>query len=84
VVQNGTGERVRARAGLKKELGAWASDVDEDSSERARVRVLAHGGRGEGGADRAAPRRRERERTGAGITARCTDEAVPRGREGRE
>jgi hypothetical protein len=31
---------VRARAGLKKELGTWAGDVAEDSGDRARVRAL--------------------------------------------
>jgi hypothetical protein len=36
----------------KKELRAWAGDVAEDPGERARVRALVHGGRGEGGADR--------------------------------
>jgi hypothetical protein len=39
VVRNGTGERVRARAVLKKELGAWAGDVARDLGVHARVRA---------------------------------------------
>jgi hypothetical protein len=38
-VRNGTRERVRARAVLKKELGAWAGDVAGDLGGRARVRA---------------------------------------------
>jgi hypothetical protein len=49
--------------GAQKELGAWAGDVAEEPGERARA--LVHGGRGEGGADRAVPRHSERERAGA-------------------
>jgi hypothetical protein len=41
-MQNGAGKRVRVRAVLKKELGAWASDVAGDLGERARV--LVHNG----------------------------------------
>jgi hypothetical protein len=62
-VQIGTGERVRARAVLKKELGC-VGERHGRGSQRACVsaRVLVHGGREEGGADRAVPRRIERER----------------------
>jgi hypothetical protein len=48
------GKRVRVQAVLKRELGAWASDVAGDPGERARVRTCwSTMGRGEGGADRA-------------------------------
>jgi hypothetical protein len=57
---------VRARAVLKKELGC-VGERHGRGSQRACVsaRVLVHGGREEGGADRAVPRRIERERAGA-------------------
>jgi hypothetical protein len=42
--------------------------------------VLVHDGRGEGGADRAVPRRNERESGRAGVMVRSTEEAGPRGR----
>jgi hypothetical protein len=61
-VRNGTGERVRARAVLKKELGCVGRRRGRGSRHaRVSARVLVHGGRGEGGADRAVPRRSERE-----------------------
>jgi hypothetical protein len=83
-VQNGTGERVRVRAVLKRELRAWAGNVDGDPGERASVRACwSTAGRGEGGADRGVPRRSERESGRAGETARHADEVGSRGREGK-
>ena len=56
-VQNGTGERVRARAVLKKDLGCMAGQRGWGSRRAcASARVLVHGGRREGGADRVVPR----------------------------
>jgi hypothetical protein len=43
----------------------------------ASARLLVHGGRGEGGADRGGPRRRERERRGARGNGSVTDELGP-------
>jgi hypothetical protein len=83
-VQNGMGERVWARAVLKKELGCVGGRRGRGSRHAcASARVMVHDGRGEGGADRAVPRRSERESGSAGVTVRRTDEAGPRGR-GRE
>jgi hypothetical protein len=81
-VRNETGERVRARAVLKKELGAWAGYVAEDLGVPVRVRAcwstMGAGkaeltGRSHGAA-------RERESGRAGVTVRSTEEAGPRGR----
>jgi hypothetical protein len=47
---------VRVRAVLKRELGAWAGDVAEDLGMHARWSTMV---RGEGGADKATPRRSE-------------------------
>jgi hypothetical protein len=64
-VRNGTRERVRVRAVLKKELGAWAGVVAGDLSVRARVHACwSTVGRGEGGADKGGPTT-QREETGA-------------------
>jgi hypothetical protein len=49
---------VRARAGLKKELGGRAS-WPRIPATCASARAMVHGGRGEGGADRGGPLRRE-------------------------
>jgi hypothetical protein len=69
-VKNGTGKRVRARAVLKKELGCVAGRRGRGSWRAcASARVLVHGGRGEGGADRVVPRCSERESKHAGETA---------------
>jgi hypothetical protein len=62
-VRNGTGERVRARAVLKKELGCVGGRRGQGSQRAcASARVFFHDGCGEGRADRAVPRRSERER----------------------
>jgi hypothetical protein len=54
-----------------------------DLDIRARVRACwSMAGRGEGGADRAVPRRSERERRAEG-TAQCANEAGLRGRDGK-
>jgi hypothetical protein len=64
-VRTGTGERVRARAVLKKDLGCVGGRRGRGSRRAcASVRVLVHGVCWEGGADRAVPRRSERERAG--------------------
>jgi hypothetical protein len=66
----------------KSSWGAWAGDVARDLSVRAHV--LVHGGRGEGGVDRAVPRHSEREQVRAGgVMVRRTDEAGPLGRGGK-
>jgi hypothetical protein len=84
-VRNGTGKRVQARVVLKKELGCVGGRRGRGSG-RACVSacVLVHGGRGEGGADRAVPRHSERERESrrVGVTVRRSDEVGPRGRGG--
>jgi hypothetical protein len=60
---------VRARAGLKRSWGVGRVTWPRIPVTCASTRSLVHGGRGEGGADRGGPRRRERE--GAhGATAR--------------
>jgi hypothetical protein len=46
--------REQVRAVLKRELGAWAGDMAGDLGVRARWSTTVHG---EGGTDRAAPRR---------------------------
>jgi hypothetical protein len=57
---------VRARAGLKKELGVWAGDVADDSGEHARVRVRwSMVGAGKAELTRGHTVQRERERAGA-------------------
>jgi hypothetical protein len=57
----------------------WAGDVAGDLGVRARWSMTV---RGEGGADRAAPWRRERERA-HGETVHRVDRTGPRGREGK-
>jgi hypothetical protein len=47
------------------------------------ARSLVHSGRGEGGADREGPRRRERERRGTRGNGSVSGRTCPRGREGR-
>ena len=61
------------RAMLKKRSGvAWAGNVVGDFGVRARVRACwSTAGRGEGGADRAVPRRSERERARGGNGSVC-------------
>jgi hypothetical protein len=49
----------------------------------ASARSLVHGGRGEGGADREGPRRRERERRGAWGNGSASGRTGLRGAEGR-
>jgi hypothetical protein len=51
------------QAGLRRELGAWAGDVVGDLGVCACWSMAV---RGEGGADRAVPRRSEREQARAG------------------
>jgi hypothetical protein len=68
----------------KRSWGAWASDVAGDLSVRARVRACwSTTGRGEGRVDRGS-HGAARENGRAGETVQRTDEAVPRGREGKE
>jgi hypothetical protein len=56
----------------KRSWGAWARDVARDLSVRARVRACwSTAGREEGGADRAVPRRSERERARGGNGSVC-------------
>jgi hypothetical protein len=57
------GQRVRGWAVLKRELGAWAGDVVGVLGVRARWSTAVHE---EGGADRAIPWCRERERACGG------------------
>jgi hypothetical protein len=80
-VRNGTGELVRARAVLKKELGCVGGRRGQGSQRAcASARVFVHGRCGEGRADRAVPRRSERESGSTGVIVWCTDEAGPRSR----
>jgi hypothetical protein len=61
---------VWARAGLKKGARARGqASWPRIPTKCVSARALVHSGRGEGGADSAGPQRRERERTGAGVTA---------------
>jgi hypothetical protein len=46
---------VWVRAVLKKELGAWAGDVAEDSGDVRECARCSTSGRGEGGTDRGGP-----------------------------
>jgi hypothetical protein len=56
----------------KRSWGAWAGDVAGDLDVRARVRACwSTAGHGEGGADRAVPRRSERERAHGGNGSVC-------------
>jgi hypothetical protein len=60
--------------GAKKGAGAWAERRGRGSQQRARV-PLVNGGRGEGGADREGPRRREREGVRGATTQRLAERA---------
>jgi hypothetical protein len=53
LARNEAGKRVRVRAVLKRELGAWAGDVARDLGMHAHWSATICG---EGGADRAVPR----------------------------
>jgi hypothetical protein len=60
------------RAGLKKGAGARGrTSWPRILATCASARVLVHDGRGEGEADSAGPRRRERENGRVGVTAWC-------------
>jgi hypothetical protein len=66
---------VWVRAVLKREMGAWAGDVDGDPGEHARVRACwSMAGCEEGGADRGVPRHGERGRA-RGETVQRADNA---------
>jgi hypothetical protein len=65
---------VWARAGLKKGAGARGrASWPRIPATCASARALVHGGRGEGGADSAGPRHRERENGRAGVTESCLE-----------
>jgi hypothetical protein len=58
--------------GAQKELGCVGGQRGRVTWRTcAGARVLVHGGRGEGGADRGVPRCSERESGRAGVTTRC-------------
>jgi hypothetical protein len=67
------GSKCGCGRGSKGSWGAWAGNVDGDLDVRARWSTVVHG---EGGADRVAPQRRERERA-RGETVQRVDEAGP-------
>jgi hypothetical protein len=74
---------VRVRAVLKKSWDAWADDVAKVPGDvRECSRALVHSGRGEGGADSAGPRHRERGRARGG-NGSTTGKAGPQSRERR-
>jgi hypothetical protein len=65
---------------LRRELGAWAGIVAEKPDDVRSAHARVHGGRGQGGTDKAGPRRRERKGDvqGNGLVA---GEPGPRDRE---
>jgi hypothetical protein len=69
---------VRGTGGaLKREMGAWAGVVAEKSGDVPSAHSSVHGESGEGGTDRAGPRRRERKGDARG-NGSATGELGPR------